>query len=688
MTDTYHGVTVADPYRWLERGDDPRTIAWSQAENARTRQVLDGLPVRARIAARLKALMGASSSSWTALRRQGGLVFARVTAPPREQPMVAVLQPSLDPRTQRVIVDPNALDPTGQTAIDWFVPSPDGKLVAVSLSHNGSEDGTVHVFRVADGHETGDVVPRAQFPTAGGSLAWRADSAGFWVTRYPDGDRPEADRHFFQQVVFHTLGHDPATDQYVVGRDFPKVAEIVLDNRNDPGLLLVSVANGDGGQYEHILIGPDGVPHQITRFADGVVAAAVGPDGTTYLVSRAHAPRGKLLALAPGHVAFADARTLVPQGRAAIVGYDEFSGPPITITRRALYLREIDGGPSRVAILDHQGHAIGELTLPGLSSVAEIDPVADGKLAYSVETYLHPPGFLLWDEAARAASPTALDETSPVTFADATVTRMFATSKDGTMVPVSIIARAGTRLDGRNPTLLYGYGGYGVSMVPEFLGATTRLWLDAGGVYAIANLRGGGEYGEAWHQDGALTKKQNVFDDFTAASRLLIDRRYTAPAHLAILGGSNGGLLMGAALTQHPELYRAVVSLVGIYDMMRVELDPNGQFNTTEFGTVADPADVRAMRAYSPYHNVRDGTAYPAVLMATGIHDGRVNPMHSRKMIAALQHATSSRHPILLSISDKAGHGIGSSLDVRIAQRSDDLAFLFDQLGMTLGPAP
>ena len=685
VTDVYHGVAVADPYRWLENGDDPRTRAWSTAENARARQALDALAIRAPLAARLKNLYAGASPSWQGLRLSGGAVFALVTAPPRQQPMVAVLGPGADPKRQRFVIDPNAIDPTGQTAIDWWVPSPDGTLVAASLSRNGSEDGSVHVFRTDTGRETGDVVPRAQYPTAGGSLAWAPDSHGFWVTRYPGSERPEKDQHFFQQVYFHHLGADPATDTYVVGRDFPRVAEVALDNIGNPDVLVVSVANGDGGQFEHVLIGHDGVAHRIDRFEDGVVAATVGGDGTTYLVSRQGAPRGKLLALAPGQRELAQARTLIPQRRTVMEGAGEFAGAPVVVTNAAIYVRELDGGPSRVGIYGHDGHSKGFLPLADIAAVSEVDPVGPHRLLYSVETYLKPPSFFSWDENAGTSSPTALAETSPVSFADAQVTRVFATSKDGTKIPVNIIARRGTKLDGRNPTLLYGYGGYGVSLVPEFAGPLTRVWLDGGGVYAIANIRGGGEYGEQWHLDGALTKKQNVFDDFDAASRLLVARGDTSPAHLAILGGSNGGLLMGAALTQHPSLYRAVVSLVGIYDMMRVELDPNGDFNTTEFGTVKDEADFRAMLAYSPYHNVRNGTAYPAIFMATGTHDGRVNPMNSRKMVAALQAATNSRHPIYLAISDKAGHGIGSSLDVKVAQRADDLAFLFDQLGMRLG---
>jgi prolyl oligopeptidase len=246
--------------------------------------------------------------------------------------------------------------------------------------------------------------------------------------------------------------------------------------------------------------------------------------------------------------------------------------------------------------------------------------------------------------------------------------------------------KKGTKLDGSSPALLYGYGGYGISQTPGFLGSFRRVWLDAGGIYAIANIRGGSEYGERWHQQGMLTHKQNVFDDFAAAAEYLLDKHYTSHAKLALMGGSNGGLLMGAEITQHPGLARAVVSAVGIYDMVRVELDPNGSFNTTEFGTVKDPAQFKALYAYSPYHHVAAKTGYPAVLMLTGATDGRVNPMHSRKFAAALQAASSSGHPILLRTSMNSGHGIGSSLSERIAEQADELSFLLDQLGMTYQP--
>jgi prolyl oligopeptidase len=318
--------------------------------------------------------------------------------------------------------------------------------------------------------------------------------------------------------------------------------------------------------------------------------------------------------------------------------------------------------------------------------VREVEPLNDGSVVYSVGTYLKPPYFARYTEKSASSEPTLLAETSPISFADTEVVREFAISKDGTAVPINIIRHKGTLLNGENPVLLNGYGGYGISETPRFLGAMVRTWLDAGGVYVIANLRGGGEFGESWHAQGALTHKQNVFDDFIAAAEHLIEDKYTTHDKLAILGGSNGGLLMGAVMTQRPELFHAVVSLVGIYDMLRVELGSNGSFNVTEFGTVKDPDQFRAMYAYSPYHHVKDGTRYPAVFMQTGATDGRVDPMHSRKMIARLQAANASGSPVYLSINAHAGHGIGSALSIRVNQQADILSFLFDQLDMKLPP--
>ena len=687
VTDVYHHVTVSDPYRWLENTADPKVHEWSAAQDARTRKYLDELPQRAPIFKQLMSQISATSSSYRSLRAVGPAVFAYYSQPPKQQPMIAVLTNAANPSLARIIVDPNTINPKGTTAIDWFVPSPDGKTLAVSMSENGSEDGTLHLFDVKSGKEFGPLIRRVQYPTGGGSLEWRADAKGFWYTRYPGPDKPASDQHFFQQVYFHKMGDDPAKDAYVLGWDFPKVAEINLDARYNPKLIVVSVANGDGGEFAHYVIGASGSAQQITHFDDKVVAVTADADGALYLVSRKGAPHGKLLKLDPGVTDLSRAATIVPESDAVMLASGEFGGEPVVVTPGALYVRELIGGPSRVAIFDHAGKPQGTLPLPNVAAVEEVEPLSNGTLLYSVATYLRPPYFSRYDSKAAKASDTQLAQTSPVSFSDTEVIREFVKSKDGTSIPINIVRRKGTQLNGANPVLLYGYGGFGVSETPGFRGANVRLWLDGGGVFVDANLRGGGEFGEDWHAQGALTRKQNVFDDFLAAAEHLIAEKYTDRNHLAIMGGSNGGLLMGAALTQRPELFRAVVSLVGIYDMLRVELDPNGLFNTTEYGSVKNPEQFKALYAYSPYHHVKDSTAYPAIFMATGETDGRVNPAHSRKMIARLQAATSSARPVYLSISAHAGHGIGSALSIRVNQQADVYAFLFDQLGMKLPQA-
>jgi len=316
-----------------------------------------------------------------------------------------------------------------------------------------------------------------------------------------------------------------------------------------------------------------------------------------------------------------------------------------------------------------------------VSSVGGLQTWKGNEVLFGNASYVNPFAWFTTSPAEKEPRRTALYLTAPVNFDDIEVVREFATSKDGTKVPLNILRKKGLKLDGKNPTLLYAYGGYGINLTPSF-DSTRRIWFDAGGVAAIANLRGGGEYGEGWHKAGNLTRKQTVFDDFIASAEHLIKRGYTSPPKLAVEGRSIGGLLMGAFLTQRPDLARAVLSHVGIYDMLRVELDPKGQFNITEFGSVKDPDQFKALFGYSPYHRVREGEKYPAVLLTTGENDGRVNPAQSRKMAARLQAASGSDAPILFRSTASAGHGIGTALKERIAEQSDVLAFLFDQLGI------
>jgi prolyl oligopeptidase len=353
----------------------------------------------------------------------------------------------------------------------------------------------------------------------------------------------------------------------------------------------------------------------------------------------------------------------------------------IAPTATRLYVTYMVGGPSEIRMFDLTGRSLGTLPSEPVSTNSVGERLQGDDILVGSTSFVSAPAWYRYSPRVGKLARTALADKSKVSFADAEIVREMAVSKDGTKIPVNILMRKGTKRDGSNPVLLYGYGGYGVNMQPYF-SVENRVWLDAGGVYALANLRGGGEYGEEWHLAGNLTRKQNVFDDMIGAAQHLIDRGYTTPARLAALGGSNGGLLMGAILTQRPDLFRAVVSAVGIYDMLRVELTPNGTFNVTEFGTVKDAAQYRALRAYSPYHNVKDGTAYPAILFVTGENDGRVDPYNSRKMAARMQAATSSARPVLLRVSMDTGHGQGTSLDKQVEERADMFAFLMSQLGM------
>jgi len=434
------------------------------------------------------------------------------------------------------------------------------------------------------------------------------------------------------------------------------------------------VANGDGGEFAHYLLGPDGSWKQITQFSDEIRIARLGRDSAVYLLSRGGAPRGKILRLPIGVPELKNAAEIVQTGEAVI--------QQIVPSKDSLYVGDLLGGPSQIRRFDLNGKNEAVIPIPKISAVQEMLALEDGSLLFRDVSYTEPAAWFHCLRGKTQPMKTALRSTSPVSFADIEVTREFATSKDGTKIPLNIIFRRGMKRDGQNSTLLYGYGGYGISMSPNF-DFTRRLWFDRGGVYVVANIRGGGEFGEDWHKAGNLTKKQNVFDDFAAAAEYLIKQNYTRPEKLAIQGGSNGGLLMGAMITQHPDLMRAVVSSVGVYDMLRVELAPNGAFNVTEFGTVKDPEQFKALYAYSPYHHVVDGAKYPAILMMTGANDGRVAPYHSRKMTARLDEANKSENTILLRTSSSAGHGIGTALTERIKQSTDIYSFLFAQLGMT-----
>ena len=672
-TETIQGVAIPDDYRWLE-SDDKQVAKWTKAQSKVARAELDAIPALKPLQARIGTIMRAASPEWYSLVAEGGVVFALKDQPPLQQPLLVTLGEHGDRAAEKVVLDMNVFDPTGDTAIDMFEPSHDGKLVAVALSRGGSESGDVHVFDVATGKErTADTVVRVTNGTSGGSVAWKPDGSGFWYTRHAHaGERPDADYEFFEEVWWHTLGADPKKDTYVIGKkEFPRIAEVFFQASDDGRYVLMDVLNGDGGEHAFWL-GEDGRFTRLSHFSDRLIAAQWGPDDALYLESLYTAPRGRLLRLDPtkGELDVETAPLVVPETDGAIAGF--------VATASTLYVADLLGGPSRLRAYPTSGGAASEVALPSVASVDGLARLGADDVLANVNTYTMPPGW--YRVTGTALAKTELVGTSPVDFSDVEVTREMATSKDGTQIPMTILARKGTPRDGKNPTILYGYGGYGVNLSPWF-SAERKVWLEQGGVLAIANLRGGGEFGDEWHTMGNLTKKQNVFDDFAACAQHLIDARYTSRSKLGIHGESNGGLLMNAEITQHPELFGAVVSEVGISDMIHVEHDPNGAFNVTEYGTVGDPAQFEALYAYSPYHHVKDGTDYPPILLTTGANDPRVEPYHSWKMGARLQAADPTGRILLLTRSG-TGHGIGDSLDEKIAHEADTYAFFSDALGV------
>jgi prolyl oligopeptidase len=684
VIDEYHGVQVSDDYRWLEDGKNAQVIAWTEAEDQHARALLDPLPLHHQIQRYLKKILDERSPSFYELADRAGLLFAMNSQPGQQQDVLVTLGSPDDLASKRIVVDPNQIDPTHSTAIQFYVPSVDGSKVAVSLASGGSESGTLHIYDVATGAPLPDVVPRVTV-IGGGSVAWSADGSGLYYTRYPhEGERPPADMNFYQQIYYHKLGTPVSDDSYVIGKEFPRIAEITLTTNRDGRYLLATVANGDGGQYEHLLRDPAGKWTALTHFSDQVTAAAFGEDGL-YMLSRDHAPHGKLLRVSLAHPDFKGAQTIIPETLAVLQDFRfSLSGfsPSYVITPTRLYVVELVGGPTEVHMFDHDGHALGTVPAEPVSSVDQIVALRTDNVLFLNTSWVDPPAWFVFDATSNRTTITAMRETSPESFADVEAVREFAISKDGTKVPVNIIRRKGTKLDGQNPTVLTGYGGFDLSQTPSF-DPTVHAWLDAGGVFAIANLRGGAEFGEEWHKAGMLTRKQNVFDDFIASAELLIKAGYTNPSKLGIEGGSNGGLLMGAVLTQRPDLFGAVVSVAGLYDMLRFETTENGQFNATEYGIIKDPEQFRALYTYSPYHHIKDGVKYPSVLFTVGENDPRVDPWHSRKMTARLQAANASGNPILLISFSNAGHGgIGSAEDQRVAMDTYLFEFMYQQLGV------
>jgi prolyl oligopeptidase len=678
VTETFHGVSVADPYRWLE-DETTESKAWSDGQNAHARAILGKLPGLTTLAEEIRAYIAAPITRYGGFEIAGGKVFAWRKHPDKEQRELVVMASPEKAGEAKLILDP-AAGGDKTRYFDWFSPSPDGTKIAVSLSTGGSEAGSLHILDL-DGKELEPVIADVQYGTGGGDVAWTPDSKGLYYTRYPRaGEKPEPERHFWIEVWFHQLGTPESADRYELGKDMPQIAQyrMEVDAR---GRVLAAVQKGDGGIYQHYLKDAKGW-RRIADWDDEVTSVQFGPAGDLWLVSTKDAPRGKLMRM-PATAKLAAAKVVVKQSDDTIVtNFYEGDGP--VLTRDRVYITYQQGGPNTIRAFTHAGKAAKSPALaPVSSSYLVRHPVGGDMLVWS-ESYVVPGAwYRLATATGKLAAIDAVSPKPPVSLEGFEVHREMATSADGTKVPLNIVWKTGAPRDGSVPCVVTGYGGYGVSLGPGFAGGGHPV-LSRGVCFVVVNLRGGGEFGEAWHQAGMLTKKQNVFDDFAAALDYLHAQKYTSPERTVIQGGSNGGLLMGAMLTQHPEKMKAVVSSVGIYDMVRVENSPNGMFNTTEFGTVKDQGQFRALISYSPYHRVVKGTKFPATLMTTGANDPRVSPWQSRKMVAAMQAAQGGDAPILLRTSNSSGHGQGMAMSERIEQNAHVSAFVLWQLGIAV----
>ena len=672
VTETYFGTTVQDPYRWLEDADAPAVKQWIAAQNAYTEKVMDGFKDAKAIAKRVGELALTSTQQFDPEIVGSTLFYMRQT-PPQPQPvLVAQAWPN---GKAKVLVDPNAAH--GNVAITGYWPSPDGKYVAYGISEGGNEETTIRFIEVATGKTLPDALPRAGGGTTPQALVWDADGKGVAYVRLPSG--VPADQSQFNAALYHhAFGSDAESDTLAFGRGLSKVAEYTLlgsaDGRNAAAL----VHAGDGAPDAVYLRSGSG-PWKLTlgtaanvRAASEINQGAAWDGDRLLVIAHQNAPRGRLLALDEN----GKSKVLVPELQ------DNWAMHSVAPVKGGFLITEVRGPDWRVQFFDARG---GFIRTVGLSETG----VAVGTIASSANSdralitysgWTIPTRWVEYD-AALDASKVVFEVKPAADYSKVVAHRLDATSKDGTKVPVTVIAMQGVTPNGARPTILYGYGGFGITTAPRFLGSTLA-WLERGGVYAVANIRGGGEFGEGWHEAGMLSKKQNVFDDFHAAAQALVQSHWTDTAQLGIMGGSNGGLLMGAALTQHPSEYRAVVSLVGIYDMLRVELWPNGQYNISEYGTVAKKAGFDWLRAYSPLQNVKPGTAYPAVLLITGVNDPRVAPWQSRKFAAALQAASTSKQPILLLTRMNEGHGVTASFSQRVGNAAAAISFFAEELGL------
>jgi prolyl oligopeptidase len=678
VVDVYHGITVADPYRWLEDLDSPATHRWVEAQAKLTQGYLSATPLRAKLAKRIAALY--DYQAFGVPFKDGGRYFYTLNSGRQDQ---AVLYVTPDPAARGAVgVDPNALSPEG--IVTGYVASRDGRLLAYGVSVGGSDWTEWRVRDLATGHDLPDVLRFTKYYAP----AFARDGKGLYYSAFP-APPPGAElstRDLDDAVYYHALGSPAGTDRRLL-YDPGHPDWQYLPNLSDDGRWLVVTSGegevGDKGLENVYLIDLDAAAAATQPVVQGFDAAYnyVGSDaGRLYFLTTLGAPNGRVIAIDPAAPARANWRTAIAEGADAI----DLSTPSVTLVNHQLIVRSIHDAHSRVMRYGLDGTPRGEIVLPGPGSAAGFGGRAeDGETFYSFRDLITPPTIYRYDlESGRstrwrqphvAYDPGAYEEE-----------QIFYPAKDGTHVPMLLAYRKGLKLDTDNPLLLYGYGGFGIPTLPRFDPALIA-WLERGGVYAVANIRGGGEYGEAWHTQAIRTHRQVAFDDFIAAREWLIAQHYTSRPRLAIFGASNGGLLVGACMTQRPELYGAVIAEVGVMDMLRFDKFGQGAGWEGDYGSPDNPEEFKALYAYSPVHNVRAGMHYPATLVITGDHDTRVMPMHSFKFAAALQAAQAGPAPVLLDVELNSGHGGSQTVYRAIGLHADIYTFLARNLAMKPG---
>jgi prolyl oligopeptidase len=676
IVDRYHGTEVPDPYRWME-APSADLSAWIAAQNELAQPYLDSIPARETFRKRLTELWDYEQYGYAWLDdksrmpvKKGGRYFF-VEKSGKQNQGVLYWAPSLDAEP-RVLVDANALSADATASLANYSISPDGRFVAYAVSDGGTDWDTWHVREVESGRDLPDLIGDTKFT----GVSWLPDASAFYYSRYPKGADGKGDDQKQVSVYRHRLGTAQADDEHIYS--------ITDNDRHNPygyvttdGRWLVFVISyGFDKNAIHLrdLSQADAPVVRLLDQWDGLYDFLGAMNGRLYFKTTQGAPLGRVIAIDPANPAPAE---VVPEARSTLHQASIVGGHVI-----ASYLED---ARSRVVVHRQDGSRRGDIRLPGHGTVIGFpDAAAEAETFFGYTDYLTPLALYRYEVAKDEVQPfrkpaVSFDSAPYVT------EQVFYTSRDGTRVPMFITRRKDAKLDGSNPTLLYGYGGFDVSLTPSY-GVSVAAWLEQGGIYAVANLRGGGEYGADWHDAGTKTKKQNVFDDFIAAAEWLISKRYTAPAKLAIQGGSNGGLLVGAVMAQRPELFGAALPAVGVMDMLRYHTaSANAYAWSSDFGTVEDVDQFRALLGYSPVHNLKPGRCYPPTLVTTADHDDRVVPWHSFKFAAALQYAQNCPNPVIIRIETRAGHGAGKPTWMLVENYANQWAFLARHLDMPGG---